>query len=346
MRTISLLVLIIAPVTWVSFVLGTDPTTTDPTAPTPTAPAPAAATADFWGHWGDGKAEISGYALTYPRYDQERTGTAVTIFVTEDFAESVRVKNEDPERDRAEVYPVMKLNWIQDFPTGLYDYSLMTSAFSALEPAGGRPAKALSKVSFSSQEWCGHVYGQLLFEKDRARLTAHSYFDGEADATRTIDVAGGTLSEDAVLLWARGFTGPELAPGEEREVPMLLSLERSRLLHFAVQVVEVKVSRSRHAKSLEVPAGEFGVEQYTIEVPAVQVTKTYPAGKTVTLDELIWEIDVEQAEPRRIIRWTRSDGLEAEMVGSARLPYWSMNGPGFEKELEKIGLVPRPARTP
>jgi hypothetical protein len=42
--------------------------------------------------WGDGQAEVAGYSLTYPRYGQPRTGTAVTIFVTEPLSESLRVK--------------------------------------------------------------------------------------------------------------------------------------------------------------------------------------------------------------------------------------------------------------
>src|SRR6056297_3157419 len=84
---------------------------------------------DFWDHWGDGRAEVSSYDLVYPRYGAPREGTAVTIFVTETFDPEQRVKSEG-----AEGVSVMKLNLIQDFPTGVYDYHLMTSAFVALEP--------------------------------------------------------------------------------------------------------------------------------------------------------------------------------------------------------------------
>ena len=55
------------------------------------AAGPAAAD-DFWAHWGDGKAELNGYRLTQPRYGAKRAGTAVLIFVTEDFSDSLRVK--------------------------------------------------------------------------------------------------------------------------------------------------------------------------------------------------------------------------------------------------------------
>ena len=44
----------------------------------------------FWAHWGDGRAEVNGYALTQPRYGEDRRGEAVLIFVTEDFDASRR----------------------------------------------------------------------------------------------------------------------------------------------------------------------------------------------------------------------------------------------------------------
>ena len=40
------------------------------------------APAGFWQHWGDGKAELAGYALTMPRYRELRTGEAVLVTVT------------------------------------------------------------------------------------------------------------------------------------------------------------------------------------------------------------------------------------------------------------------------
>ncbi|HYB53727.1 MAG TPA: hypothetical protein VEG84_07665, partial [Thermoanaerobaculia bacterium] len=41
-------------------------------------PAPAPVFGDpFWKYWGDGKAELAGYDLTFPRYGQLRRGIAV-----------------------------------------------------------------------------------------------------------------------------------------------------------------------------------------------------------------------------------------------------------------------------
>src|SRR5258708_5205492 len=81
----------------------------------------AARADEFWAHWGDGKAELDGYALTQPRYGQKRAGTAVLIFVTEDFSDSLRVKADPGKHPAADVYPVLKLNFVRDFQTGIYD---------------------------------------------------------------------------------------------------------------------------------------------------------------------------------------------------------------------------------
>ena len=58
---------------------------------------------EFWAFWGDGKAELDGYALTEPRYGQLREGTAVAIFVTEDFSDSLRVKADPGKHPPADI---------------------------------------------------------------------------------------------------------------------------------------------------------------------------------------------------------------------------------------------------
>jgi hypothetical protein len=167
----------------------------------------------FWRWWGDGQAELAGYDLITPRYGELRHGTAVTIVVTETFSEEKRVKADPGRHGKTDEFPVMKLNLIQDFATGVYDYNLMTSAFVALTSRHQRAPGSATKVSFSAQEWCGHAYAQLLFDTRYARFTGHSYFDGEADSTSGVPVPSDAIAEDALLLWARGFVTPVLAPG-------------------------------------------------------------------------------------------------------------------------------------
>ncbi len=286
----------------------------------------------FWKHWGDGRAEVSSYDLTFPRYGEPRRGTAVAIFVTETFSEEARVKADPGRHARADEFPVMKLNLLQDFPTGIYDYSLMSSVFVGLEAKAGRPAGTPAKLVFSAQEWCGLVHHQLLPDARRARSVAHSYFDGEADRAETLPLPDGAVFEDALYLWARGLAGPGLAPGESASVPMVRSLERVRLTHVPLARDPVTLARSAGTTRVEVPAGAFDVETWT-------ATAGGDAPRT-------WTFHVEAAPPHRIVRWECTDGRRAELVAGERLRYWEMNDAASIDALARLGLSARPPRTP
>ena len=283
----------------------------------------------FWDHWGDGRAELAGYDFTTVRYGEPRRGTAVAIFVTEPFSEAARVKAEEAGPG---TFQVVKLNLTQDFQTGVYDYHLMTSAFLAAGPAAGLAAGAPVKVSFSAQEWCGHVYQQALFGREGADVTLHSYFEGEADAESRLP-GGPGLTEDALLLWARGLAWPAVAPGATATAPILTSLERSRLRHRPAAWEEAELSRGADSREVTVPAGTF-------EVAEARATIRGATG------ERTWTFQVEKAPPHRIVAWESTDGERAELLGADRLAYWELNAPGGEEYLERLGLQVRPARTP
>src|SRR5262249_61482614 len=85
----------------------------------------------FWKQWGDGRGELCGYDLETPRYGSIRHGTAVTIFVTETFSNALRVKADPGRHPKRDEFPVMKLNLVQDFATGIHDYNLLTSPVPA-----------------------------------------------------------------------------------------------------------------------------------------------------------------------------------------------------------------------
>jgi|PersoiStandDraft_1058852.scaffolds.fasta_scaffold15719_4 hypothetical protein len=297
--------------------------------PAGTAPGPAFGDS-FWKRWGDGKAELAGYDLTIPRYGELRRGEAVTIFVTETFSSSLRVKSDPGKHPKTDEFPVMKLNLVQDFATGIYDYNLMTSAFVALAAVNGRPAGAATKISFSSQEWCGNAFAQLLFDPASARLVSHSYFDGEADLDTRVPVPADALAADALLLWARGFAAPALAPGERREVTFVGSLREARLEHRPLATGRGWLARASAPSRVVAPAGTFEVERRSVELPR----------------GVKWTIDVEAAEPHRIVGWETSDGEKASLVASDRLEYWKMHSEADLPALIKLGLKPRPPRTP
>ncbi|MGH9317483.1 MAG: hypothetical protein ACRD1P_10285, partial [Thermoanaerobaculia bacterium] len=206
----------------------------------------------------------------------------------------------------------------------------MTSAFVALSSVNDRPAGSATKVSFSSQEWCGNVYAQLLFDSGLARLTSHSYFDGEADQQRVLAVPANALAADAILLWARGLAAPVLGPGQRREVALVGSLRTARLAHHLLEVGQGTLARDGAPLRVTVPAGSFEAERRTVQVRG---------GPT-------WTVLVETAEPHRIVQWETSDGERAVLLASDRFPYWKMHGEGEETALARLGLNRRPPRTP
>jgi hypothetical protein len=322
-----------------------------PSDPAPPSETPTAGTAwegpdygeRYRAHWRDGNAELAGYALTFPRYGEPRTGTAVAVFVAEPFDPDTRVKPEDPTPDHFDAF---KLNLSQDFPTGIYDYHLMTSAFVQLEPVLGRPPGAVTKVSFGAQEWCGHVYQQALFDADGVRATHHSYFEGEADGAVELPYPQGGFAEDALLLWARGLAGPVLAPGDRLDVPLLRSLTDARLHHLELTWDRATLARSDEPRTVEVPAGTFEVSVLTATVTRRAGERTYPPGARMDEHTRTWTFHVERDFPHRVVRWTRDDGIDARLTGSTRAPYWRLNAAQHGERVRELGLEPRPPRTP
>ncbi len=279
---------------------------------------------EFWKFWGDGQAEVAGYQLELNRYGEKRVGQAVTIFVTETFGHEHHVKVDRP--TPGPQYPVMKLNLIRDFQTGIYDYNTMLSAFVSLEQSAGIARGAPTKISFGSQEWCGQVYHQLLFEPGRAHETIHSYFDTEGDQERSIEVPGDALSEDILWHWARKLASPVLNPGESMTLPLLPSLYGARLNHRKLALGRVTVSRASQTTSIEVDAGRFEVER----------VRAFIEGGAR------WEFEVEVAPPHRIIRWHNDRGEKATLRGAERMAYWKLNGPDGAKRLKALGIAPLP----
>jgi hypothetical protein len=272
---------------------------------------------DFWAHWGDGRAELSGYRLTQQRYGAPREGTAVLIYVTEEFSDALRVKADPGQHPPSDVYPVLKLNAVRGFQTGIYDYNVMTSVFARV--AAGWP---VAKVSFSSQEWCGHVYHQILPRGAAVKGVFHSYFDGEADGSDELGLPEGGVFEDALPILLRGLRGEYLKAGESRTVPLLPSLLSSRLEHKKLGWTQATIARAAKTASVRVPAGAFEVVTWTV---------ASEGRPTLTFQ-------FEAQPPHRLVRWSSDQGEEALLLKSTRLAYWQLNKPGGESYLRELGL--------
>ena len=129
-------------------------------------------------------------------------------------------------------------------------------------------------------------------------------------------------------------------------MPLLRSLQVARLSHVQLVWDKVELSRGDRTEEVTVPAGTFKVVRYDAAIQR-SLTVWRDGIKDVGKDtDTRWTFLVEAQHPHRVIQYTRDDGLHAELLGSDRLKYWEMNGPGFEKSLEKIGLTPRSPRTP
>ena len=171
---------------------------------------------EFKNYWYAGKAEISSYKLEQARYGELRDGTAVLVFVTEDFLPEKQVK---ADRYNKANTPVLKLNFTKNFNTGVYPYSIMQSTFYPIN----NNQHAL-KVSCSVQEWCGHVYTQLN-NRGQFEIRSHSYFESEGDEDFTLNKS---ILENE--LWTQLRLDPESLPiGEFEAIP---SLEFLRLKHI------------------------------------------------------------------------------------------------------------------
>ena len=278
-------------------------------------PDRSVAPAGFWDHWGDGRGEVARYALTQPRYGALRQGEAVLVTVTEDFQPGPLVK---AERGQADAFPVVKLNELRDFRTGVYDYRVMTSAFVPLD--GRAPRGVPVKVSFSSQEWCGHVYDAVNWRDGAIRHVWHSYFDGEADGDARLDAPRDALFVDAMPLLVRDLAGPLLAPGASRDVTVWTRAIDRRFQHRDPGFVRATLAREAAARTVQVPAGTFDVRRTTLRI-----------------GDRTGEWDVEVAPPHRLIRWAWSDGEVGALQGDVRTPYWRQNGLNDEGALPAVG---------
>lgn len=170
---------------------------------------------EFKDYWYKGTAEITSYSLQQARYGEIREGNAVMIFVTEPFLPGLQVKADTNDSNNI---PVLKLNATKNYITGIYPYSIMTSSFYPVHDN-----QHALKLSFSSQEWCGHVYAQLN-NRDNFEIMSHSYFGSEADQDYHLDKAN--LENE---IWNKIRINPADLP--IGELTMIPSLEFVRLTH-------------------------------------------------------------------------------------------------------------------
>lgn len=280
---------------------------------------PSEDAAGFNSYWYAGQAEITRYELEQARYGEMRKGDAVLIFVTEDFLRDKQVKHEFG--DAAQAVPVLKMNSVKKFYTGIYPYSIMTSVFTPVTT----DKMGTLKVVSSSQEWCGQTFMQFNHRQQGFDVQVHSYFQKEGDENFHLDDA---LLEDEV--WTRIRLAPSNLPtGEVQIIPGQLF---SRLHHESVRIEKatatLETTRDSHLSN-----GDISV--YDIDYQNLERRLT---------------IRFETAFPHRILAWeeeTRSGfGPKAKLMTtravkthSLKTDYWSKNKLSDSHLREELGLV-------
>ncbi|PWH82738.1 septum formation inhibitor Maf [Algibacter marinivivus] len=246
---------------------------------------------EFNTYWYTGEAEISSYKLEQARYGEIREGTAVLVYVTEDFLPKVQVK---ADYQNPKNIPVLKLNATKNFNTGIYPYSIMQSTFY---PVSNN--KHALKVSSSMQEWCGHVYAQLN-NRDQFQVMSHSYFEGEADQNFKLDKA---ILENE--LWTKLRINPKSLPtGDLKIIP---SFEYSRLRHINIKPYQASAILKSNS--------------YTISYPELNRTLSITFNPNFPYDILSWKETFKSGfGPQAKILTTKATKLKT--IKSA---YWQKN---------------------
>jgi hypothetical protein len=255
-------------------------------------------------YWYQGKAEISRYELQQNRYADVHPGEAIMIFVTEDFLTDKQVKNDRYQNPNS--VSVLKNNRVRKFPTGIYDYSMMTSVFT---PVNSQEYTGTLKITNSSQEWCGHTFMQLNRKDEKFDITLRSYFESEGDTKQEVELA--VLEDD---LFNRIRINPNDLP--KGQIKMYPSMNIARLRHLPYQALDAKVSLEDYQ------GNEFDGESlkvYRVEFPSLSRTLEIVFNATAPYVIEGWK----DAYPSAFDRRPRT--TIAKRTHTILEPYWQQN---------------------
>ncbi|MDN3665215.1 septum formation inhibitor Maf [Algibacter miyuki] len=265
-------------------------------------------TQEFNDYWYSGKAELNSYTLKQSRYGEIREGEVVLVFVTEPFSLSKQVKLDNPKAAGTDNVPVMKLNQVRKFTTGIYDYSIVSSTFT---PIDFKKHPNTLKLNTSIQEWCGHTFTQLNLEGKNYRFKQFSYFEADGDTEKNIPT---TLLEEELMTRIRLNNG-QLPLGE---VDIIFSTIYSRFAYKDLEATKATISKTETDSTIH----------YNIAY--------------LSYDRKI-TIDVEKNFPHKILSWTEDNGdgliTEATLKKSLNEPYWSQKKVSDESKRDALQLT-------
>lgn len=256
----------------------------------------------FSDYWYSGEGELSTYSMEQIRYGEKRQGQVVMVYVSENFLPEQQVKREYGEKKGI---TVLKLNKINRFVTGIYDYSIMTSVFT---PIKFREYPATLKVTNSSQDWCGQSFSQYNLRNRTLEYQQNSYFQSEGDLQKEIDA---TYTEDDV--WTRIRIEPQMLP--LGKIEMVPSMEYLRLKHK-----EFKSYEAIATLVLQVNANEEEFYLYTLKYPELDRELKIKCQAKFPFKILGWEEKWMASKP------SDTEITKAQIKKTIQSPYWKLNG--------------------
>lgn len=243
-------------------------------------------------YWYQGKAEISVYDVTQERYGELRTAQQVNVFVTEDFSRQKQVKLDDPANAGNDRVPILKLNTLRRFHTGIYDYSLEESIFTPVD------GSATLKTTATIQDWCGHVFTQINLDKNQYRLREYSYFESEGDQDKQLPVS---MLEDEI--WARIRLNP--AGIDTGEINIIPASFFCRLRHKPFKVEPARLAQTQSGNESVLTLSYHNIPR-------------------------ILHIRYETVFPHHILGWEETDNGTLSSKGTFKYrvmsPYWEKHG--------------------
>ena len=247
--------------------------------------------AKFMALWGDGKSEVNTYKLS----DRASTGTATMTFRIEQFSNSARGRA-GGKHGPGDAYPVMAMHLVKT----IGDEHRMLSCFLSMASVNRRAGATPTKVVFSAQNSTDHVYGQVLFNSKRLEFINHSYVDSDVDERGELGYLEEAFAEDTLFHWARAMARP--FAGNNGDYLYLSSVEDARLKHRPLTYERQALLKEKGSNTIQVPAGAF-------EVETLRFKRKNGSWRAFS---------VEKAFPRRIVKWSTSEGESAELLTTER----------------------------
>ena len=239
-------------------------------------------------YWEDGLAEVATYDGERVVYKKKRQFEYTLITVKEEFNAEFNVKTNDYQR--ADLFPVMKVNAFCQIPADQYPYHYLTSLFFRRD----QPV-ALYKMTTSSQEWCGNTFKAILDDGVNLKESYNSYWDQQGTGSRE-------LRRDVLLEDALPYTLRTLRFAQHPTFGLtVMDLQQTTKAAPPVYYTARLTATEAPATDAPVPAWRVAVQLAPDKQNVYWFAKTYP---------------------NTLLRQTTWDGRNLRLKSQRRYAYW------------------------